>query len=325
MKKGVKKIGIIIGIIIGLLIITIGISFINHKIQLSKEDGIFIHNGKIVEVNGHEMHVYTEGYGNDTLVFMSGGGTCSPVLDFKSLYSLLSDEYRITVVEKSGYGFSEIADVDRDIDTILDETREALSKAGVKGPYILFPHSMSGIEALYWAQQYPNEIKGIVGLDMAVPESYKNYQINGFMLNASSLGSTVGIPRFFPAIVDDSASIKYGTLSEEEKNLYRAIFYRRTLTKTMISEVNEIKMNAEKVNKNGIPDVPMLFFISNGDGTGWDKNKWIDTQISYIKTKDSNKYIKLNVGHYIHNIEYDKIAEESSKFIKDIINASENN
>lgn len=58
MKKGVKKIGIIIGIIIGLLIITIGISFINHKIQLSKEDGIFIHNGKIVEVNGYEMHVY---------------------------------------------------------------------------------------------------------------------------------------------------------------------------------------------------------------------------------------------------------------------------
>lgn len=60
---------------------------------------------------------------------------------------------------------------------------------------------MSGIEALYRAQQYPNEVKGIVGLDMAVPESYKNYQINGSMLNASSLGSNVGIPRFFPAIV----------------------------------------------------------------------------------------------------------------------------
>lgn len=154
----------------------------------------------------------------------------------------------------------------------------------MKCMYILFPHSMSGIEALYWAQQYPNEVKGIVGLDMAVPESYKNYQINGSMLNASSLGSNVGIPRFLPAIVDDSASIKYGT-----------------------------------------PDVPMLFFISNGDGTGWDKNKWIDTQVSYIKTKDSNKYIKLDVEHYIHNIEYDKIAEESSEFIKDIINTSENN
>lgn len=58
---------------------------------------------------------------------MSGGGTCFPVLDFKSLYSLLSDEYKIVVVEK----------------------------AGLQAPYILFPHSMSGIEALYWAQQYP--------------------------------------------------------------------------------------------------------------------------------------------------------------------------
>lgn len=32
-------------------------------------------------------------------------GTCSPILDFKSLYSLLSDEYKIAVVEKFGYGF----------------------------------------------------------------------------------------------------------------------------------------------------------------------------------------------------------------------------
>ena len=38
-----------------------------------------------------------------TLVFMSGAGTSSPILDFKSRYSLLNDDYRITVVEKFGY------------------------------------------------------------------------------------------------------------------------------------------------------------------------------------------------------------------------------
>ena len=46
--------------------------------------------GKMVEVDGHNMSVYIEGTGDTTLVFMSGGGTCSPILDFKSLYSLLS-------------------------------------------------------------------------------------------------------------------------------------------------------------------------------------------------------------------------------------------
>lgn len=97
-------------------------------------------------------------------VFMSGSGTCSPILDFKSLYSLLSNEYKIAVVEKFGYGFSDVVDKNRDIDTILSETRMALDKAGIEPPYVLCPHSMSGLEALYWAQKYPEEVEAIVGL-----------------------------------------------------------------------------------------------------------------------------------------------------------------
>lgn len=62
----------------------------------------------------------------------------------------MKNDYQIAVVEKAGYGFSDISDIDRDIDTILFETRESLNKAGIKNNrYILFPHSMSGIEALY--------------------------------------------------------------------------------------------------------------------------------------------------------------------------------
>ena len=36
------------------------------------------------------------------------------------------------VYKRQGYGFSDISDVDRDIDTILFETRESLNKAGIK-------------------------------------------------------------------------------------------------------------------------------------------------------------------------------------------------
>lgn len=310
--------GIILGVILGLLMLVIGISYINHKIQLTKEDSIFVANGKMVEVNGHKMHIYTEGHGKESLVFMSGGGTSSPVFDFKSLYSLLSDDYKIAVVEKAGYGFSEIVDVDRDIDTVLEENREALSKAGLHPPYILFPHSMSGIEALYWAQKYPNEVKGIVGLDMAVPQAYENYSINNFGLGISTFASKIGITRFFPAVVNSSAALKYGTLTEKEKDLYRVVFYRRSLTKTMMREVNQIKTSAEKVKKNGVPDVPMLFFISNGDGTGWNSDKWRGFQTTYIETSGSDKYIIFDCGHYIQDIEYKRISEESKRFIKDM-------
>ncbi len=106
-KKTVLK---ILCMIIGALIILLVISYINHQLRLKKEAELRSPLGKMVEVGGHSMSVYTEGKGDTTLVFMSGGGTCSPILDFKSLYSLLIDQYKIAVVEKFGYGFSDVVE-----------------------------------------------------------------------------------------------------------------------------------------------------------------------------------------------------------------------
>lgn len=308
MKKAVKFLGIVI-------VVFIVLSFINHKINLSREDRLFVANGQMVEVNGHSLHVYTEGEGEVTLVFMAGGGTSSPVLDFKSLYSSLSDQYRIAVVEKAGYGFSDVVDVERDIDTILSETREALLEVGINGPYILMPHSMSGIEALYWAQKYPEEIRAIVGLDMAVPESYEDYPINMPMIRLSSLAADVGITRWIPDI-SESDAVKYGTLTEDEKELYKVIFYRRTATKTMLNEVQEIKTNAKKVKEGGLPDIPILMFSSNGQGTGWDEKTWRQIQKNYIEKFEEGELINLDASHYVHNMDYERIAEETKLFIE---------
>lgn len=315
MKKFIKTVIIIFAIIISIFILIIIGSFINHKVQLSKENELFVPPGKLVKVNGHKVHVYTEGNGEETFVFMSGGGTSSPLLDFKSLYSLLSDKYKVVVVEKAGYGFSEVTNTDRDIDTILSETREALVKSGLnEGPYILFPHSMSGIEALRWAEIYPDEIKAIVGLDMAVPAAYENIDINMPLIQLGALAASTGITRLVPNI-SESDAIKHGTLTEEEKELYEVVFYRRTSTENMVNEVKMIKTNAHKVADAEVANVPMLLFSSNGEGTGMAKETWYSLQNNFINQMEHGKLIKLDASHYIHNVKYERIAEESEKFI----------
>ncbi len=318
MKSIIKR---IILIIIPSIILIIGlilsVGFINHKFQLSKEERLFVPYGELLEVNGHQIHVYTEGDGKETLVFLSGGGTSSPVLDFKSLYTLLSDKYRIVVVEKAGYGFSEITDTDRDIDTILAETREALVKLGIEGPYILAPHSMSGIEALNWVQTYPDEIKAIIGLDMAVPAAYEDYDINMPLFHLSVLAAKTGITRWIPKL-SESDAIKYGTLTEEEKELYKVIFYRRTLTKNMINEINNIKANARKVANANTSSFPMLLFSSNGLETGFDEKAWKRIQRDFVSKNDRGTLVQLDSSHYVHNIDYERIAKESEEFIEDL-------
>ncbi len=310
---------IVICIIIAVLIVLLLILFINHQVHLKKEEALRSPLGQMVEVDGHNMSVYVEGTGSTTLVFMSGGGTCSPILDFKSLYSLLSDEYKIVVVEKFGYGFSDTVNKSRDIDSILEDTRTALAKAGLTAPYVLCPHSMSGLEALYWAQKYPDEISAIVGLDMAVPEYYDEMNINIPLMRMASAAANIGVTRFIPGI-SDSDAIKYGTLSDREKEIYKAVFYSRTATVTMINETECVKENAKKVNNMGAPQLPMLLFISDGSGgTGFDKETWRKIPIEYISQVTDSKYVELDCPHYVHDYEYIAISENTKAFLSDLL------
>ena len=309
-KRVVKVIFVVIVAVFMLLLIIC----INHQIHLKMEKELRLPLGQMVEVDGNNMSIYVEGTGDTTLVFMSGGGTCSPILDFKSLYSLLSNKYRIVVVEKFGYGFSDVVDKKRGIESILADTRAALKAEGIEASYILCPHSMSGIEALYWAQQYPEEVLAIIGLDMAVPKSYQDYSINMTMLKLSQFASAIGITRLLPGVSDSDAIIN-GTLSDKEKEIYRAVFYNRTATITMLNEVKSIKENASKVESDNIPQIPMLLFVSNGDGTGWDKEIWRSYQREYIANIANSKMIELDCPHYVHDYEYKAISESIIAFL----------
>lgn len=317
MKKGAKTMLRVLLWIVAVIVILILICFVYHRYRLNAEKKLREPLGQLVDINGNNMSIYVEGSGSRRLVFLSGSGTCSPILDFKSLYSLLRDDYRIVVVEKFGYGYSDVVDEDRNIQTILSETRLALNKAGIEGPYVLCPHSMSGIEALYWAQKYPDEIEAIIGLDMAVPEYYENMKINLALMKLGQYAADLGITRLLPTLAESDA-IKHGTLTNDEKNRYRAIFYNRTATVTMINEAKSVKDNARIVAQNGVPQVPMLLFISDGTGgTGFDKETWRRIQEKYISEVESGKYIELDCPHYVHDYEYGRISEEIKSFLSD--------
>lgn len=305
----------IILIIFAITILLLLAIYICHQIHLKKESGLLSPLGQIVKVDDHNMSVYICGEGETTLVFLSGAGTCSPILDFKSLYSLLCDDYKIVVAEKFGYGFSDVVDKERNIDSILSDTRAALTAAGLESPYILCPHSMSGIEALYWAQQYPNEVDAIIGLDMAVPQYYDTMDINIPIMKLGEYAARLGITRLLPGL-SESDAIKHGTLTDEEKDIYRAVFYSRTATASMIEEAKAIKENARLVSRGEVPQVPMLLFISDGSGgTGFSMETWRQIPKDYLSKVQNGTFVELDCPHYVHDYEYERISREIRIFL----------
>ena len=314
MKRG-RKIGKVILSIVLVLIIALFAVYINHSVRSAREAALLEPPGQLVEVEGRSMSVYTAGSGEQTLVFLSGGGTCAPILDFRSLYSLLTDTYRIAVVEKFGYGFSDDTDRPRDIASILSDTRAALRAAGVEPPYVLCPHSMSGLEALYWAQTCPEEVTAIVGLDMAVPEYYDSMEINLPLMRLGQWAVHMGISRLIPGIAESDAIVR-GTLTEEEAAIYRALFYHRTASDPLLREAAAVRDNAETVRQLEVPQVPILLFLSDGSGgTGFDEETWRSIPREYFADMKNIIFVELDCPHYVHDWEYEKISETMLEFL----------
>lgn len=315
MKGKAKMVFKIIGIILLVLVSSIIILAIYNQIALRLEAKKIAPCGQLVEVGGYKVHVYTESKNDNapTLVFLSGSGTSAPVYDFKQLYRLLSDDYKIAVVEKAGYGYSDRTDTSRDVDTMVNEVRVALTGAGIAGRYVLIPHSMSGLEAIYWAQNYPDEVAGIIGLDMALPEHYDYLDVDNRLATMSFLKATIKlglhrIPFVYP--INDEF------LTKDEAKQQRYLIYRNALNSVFINEGNWIKDNAQTVKNGGDISCPVLMFSSNGKQTGTG-DLWIPVQEKFSEANNA-ELIVFDCGHYIHYYKSDEMAVKIKEFLQDI-------
>jgi hypothetical protein len=84
--------------------------------------------GQLVEVDGQNMHVYTKGDRENTIVLLSGLGTAAPALDFEPLINEMTKNNKVVVVESFGYGWSDITKKERTVGNIVEEIRTALKQ-----------------------------------------------------------------------------------------------------------------------------------------------------------------------------------------------------
>ena len=255
---------------------------------------------------------------------MSGYGTPEPILDFKPLWSKLSNDYRIVVIEKFGYGFSDTVETERSFETILRQDREALSKLGIEGPFILCPHSMSGVDAMLWEIEYPEEVEAIVGLDIACPNEYMEWEgaDGASLMKGARLVNNLGINRL---LTGDKTAAKLlpvfstGVLTDEEKDIYKAIIFAKGYNKTLENEaLEENQIVSKKILENPKPECPVLIFTSQGEGDPNDKEaveKWRGYARDYTADMPNATLIELECGHYVHCFETERIESEMRDFI----------
>ena len=129
-------------------------------------------DGYFVYLRGKKQYVVVEGTGEPTIVFLTGKGRAQT--DFRKVYNKLEATNTIFSYDRSGIGQSELIRNDRTIDTMAFELNALLVKEKIKPPYILVGHSLGGSIARCFVTMYPDKVSGMVFLDPAHEEEYRN-------------------------------------------------------------------------------------------------------------------------------------------------------
>lgn len=314
MKKIIK---IIVKLLLYILVILIVILIISSttNVFFNKADRKKLKAyGKKVEVDGRFMNTYIEGSGDTTIVLLPGFGTSSPILDFTPLTKQLSKRYRVVVIEPFGYGLSDPASKPRTIENITSELHECLQALNIN-KYILMPHSLSGIYSLYYTNQYPEEVSGVIGIDTSVPNQY-NYQSMGSGYVGEKLLDNLGLVRIIAKIVPDLV-FPSDVAPEYTNGIINQIKKMSILNfANNEDEKKHMKDNFEKTIGLEYPsDLPVLFFLSKSTIAA-NESWWLQEHEKQIESLQNAEIIELDGSHYLHRTCSELMENEITRFIE---------
>ncbi|MBX3051412.1 MAG: alpha/beta hydrolase [Caldilineaceae bacterium] len=119
--------------------------------------------GEMVDVGGHAMHLTCIGQGSPTVLVEAGSGSWS--LDWRSVQEQMAEITRVCTYDRAGYGWSEAGPRPRTAKQIANELHGLVTKADIERPFILLAHSFGGLPARVYADEYTDDLAGLVLLD----------------------------------------------------------------------------------------------------------------------------------------------------------------
>ena len=314
MKKFLK---IIRNIFVIILVLIAAWTLIN-QVLIRIDEKELTQCGKYVTVNESKMNVYSVGNGEKTIVLMPGLGTTAPVLDFEPLTNELATDFHVVIVEPFGYGWSDYTKNDRSVENIVEELRMALNESGEKGPYILMPHSVSGIYATWFANKYPEEVEAIVGIDCTLPKQVEYFGgENPKVPSIAKIVNPLGLQRLVCMVspltfISDNKADMY---TEENLSQQKLLSSRVGFNKTIIDETNSIGRNIQETYTMTFDSaMPLLFFTRETNSQSDEKTKTSFYE-TYITNSEIQKVIVLDTGHYMHWDKANKIASNTKDFL----------
>lgn len=311
-KKSVEKALVItLVVVLGLpafgLMATAGVNAVATSIEASE----IASYGQKVRVGDRELNVVISGDHADTVVLLPGLGTAAPGLDFAPLIDELDDTYRVIAVEPFGTGLSDQTDAPRTTANIVAEVHEALAQLGV-ARYALAAHSISGLYALTYVEEFRDEVSAFVGIDSSVPGQPGGEEPIPIDLIATL--NDLGITRAIRAVSPDPYA---GTpFTAETKRQMGLLATKNSAASTMVDEMAHAADNFRDAAGRSFPvDLPVLLFVRLDDT---DVEGWVGLHREQAASVTHGILVEMHGDHYLHYANSPQIARDMDFFLAEV-------
>jgi pimeloyl-ACP methyl ester carboxylesterase len=153
----------------------------------------FPHPGRLVDVGGHQLHIYCAGEGVPTVVLEA------PATGMSAAWGWVQPEIaRITRVcsyDRAGLGWSEAGDRPYEPSAVPGQLHTLLQGAKEPGPYVVACHGLGAAFATSYAAEFGAEVAGLVLVDMPALHPEPGSHPRTRLVNASPWLARTGVLR----------------------------------------------------------------------------------------------------------------------------------
>ncbi len=237
-------------------------------------------NGRI-DVGGYELYYVSFGEGSPTVIMDSALGDCGSSSSWRGIQKKIAEQTRVLCYDRAGMCKSDLPlKTPRTTQDMVKDLHTLLVKTNIAGPYVYVAHSISGLNARLFANQYPKDVVGMVLVDVSHPDQ-----------NSRSLAA---LPPESPKESYLLKDYRYNELSNEPKGSKFEFF--------------DWKSSTSQVNATGsLGNIPLVVLTAKSGF--WVppvcvesiRKEWLQMQKELVKlSSNSTHIITENSSHYIN-------------------------
>jgi pimeloyl-ACP methyl ester carboxylesterase len=277
--------------------------------------------GKMVDVGGYKLHLYCIGSGSPTVILDAlFPGTVS---NWAWVQPEVAKATQVCAYDRAGLGWSESGPGPHDAMHEASELHSLLEADAIRGPYILVGHSLGGLTVRMFADQYPDEVAGMVLIEATNPDAWKRMGMpEGVGVDRSQLAIGAFLARFGIFRLGLLSAFSTDPDLPQQQRMELQTFFDSAKSLETVRDVNDsFSVALDQVrHTGGLGDKPLAVVLgSRGDGSNEKLRELFDQQAGL----SSNSFTQLVEGaNHAGLVDNQKYARETSDAIRRVLEAA---